>query len=436
MSRLVLNRDGEAARLFKLMRDEAREASRQTKPWWFTRFLDESRPWRSRTLYPLKGEEVTFAIRTNNGEVVSCEDGPALESTLRSRSDWRELEVAIPAYPRWIPAVLLMEPTENTLQLRRPNIITPLLITVIVGYFYFKPAMPALGRGEARMMLLLLMMMFGIMPLCEALFSAWDRRRHQTLERRKQLFVNEVFFKRWLGRMPVLTIKAAATVLVILYGMQAIYGGWVTVNASNAITQLMGSGNVYASISKAALVKKQVWAGEWWRLLTGGLMHGHLLHLFFNVSAFYMLGRMVSAFMTAPLLGLIFLLSITGGAIASLFLTGGLAAVGSSGGVMGLLGFLTVMAVVRKVGLPASYRSLFLQFTLIMIIFGALGAAFIDNAGHAGGFLIGGLLAMVIVPRAPKGWDYKPPTWLIYAGWASWGVLVLAGLQVARVLLA
>ena len=137
----------------------------------------------------------------------------------------------------------------------------------------------------------------------------------------------------------------------------------------------------------------------------------------------------------APLLGLVFLASIVGGALASLWLSGGRPSVGASGGVMGVLGFLTVILVLHRAGIPRPYKTNLLQAILIMSIFGALGAQYIDNAAHAGGLLIGGLLGIALVPSGERVWEYRAPRLVTILGWLSWAVLALAGLQVARLIL-
>jgi membrane associated rhomboid family serine protease len=102
---------------------------------------------------------------------------------------------------------------------------------------------------------------------------------------------------------------------------------------------------------------------------------------------------------------------------------------------MGILGFLTVILVFHRAAIPRMYKTNLLQAILIMSIFGALGAQFIDNAAHAGGFLVGGLLGMALVPAAERVWEFASPLWLRVLGWTSWVVLGAAGLQVVRLIL-
>ena len=90
---------------------------------------------------------------------------------------------------------------------------------------------------------------------------------------------------------------------------------------------------------------------------------------------------------------------------------------------MGNLGFLTVILVVHRAGIPRQYKANLLQAILIMTIFGALGAQFIDNAAHAGGFIAGGLLGMLLVRPSERVWETKPAGWVRGVGWASWAVL-------------
>lgn len=77
-----------------------------------------------------------------------------------------------------------------------------------------------------------------------------------------------------------------------------------------------------------------------------------------------------------------------------------------------------------------------MQSLLLMSIFGALGAQYIDNAAHAGGFIMGTLLAVLLIPRTIKVWEYQTPKWLEMLGWACWLVLAVSTLHVAWILLA
>jgi membrane associated rhomboid family serine protease len=57
---------------------------------------------------------------------------------------------------------------------------------------------------------------------------------------------------------------------------------------------------------------------------------------------------------------------------------------------MGLLGFITIAAYFDKIRYPHKYFRQMIEAILLIGVFGLVGFAFVDNAGHFGG-LVGGL---------------------------------------------
>ena len=138
--------------------------------------------------------------------------------------------------------------------------------------------------------------------------------------------------------------------------------------------------------------------GEWWRLVTTGLMHGNVIHILFNGMALYSLGRVLVALVSPALLSFVFVATVVTGSLASLWLGPGVPSVGASGGILGCLGFLLVVTMKFAKELPGYLRASLIQATIVVAIFGALGSRFIDNAGHAGGFLGGLVLGLLFSP--------------------------------------
>lgn len=139
-------------------------------------------------------------------------------------------------------------------------------------------------------------------------------------------------------------------------------------------------------------------AGQYWRILTGAVLHGGLIHLIFNCYAFYALGRIIETLSNRAHLAIVFLLAAIGGGVLSfIFLPAGIS-VGASGGIIGFLGYLTVYGFKRRKIMSDD----FLKNMIFNIIFiGVVGVFFIpnvDNFAHLGGLLAGAIYGFIQIP--------------------------------------
>jgi membrane associated rhomboid family serine protease len=152
------------------------------------------------------------------------------------------------------------------------------------------------------------------------------------------------------------------------------------------------------SISRAGLVKPAVWDGQLWRLLTACLMHGNWMHFWMNFLALLHFSKIVEQTRRPSYVPLIFLLSGACGSVFSVLLYPHTTSVGASGGLMGLLGFITVAAYFDKKTYPPKYLRNSIEAIAMIGVFGLIGFAFIDNAAHLGG-LVGGLALGYVLVR-------------------------------------
>lgn len=143
------------------------------------------------------------------------------------------------------------------------------------------------------------------------------------------------------------------------------------------------------SMQKAALVKPLVWEGQAWRLLTGAMLHGSILHILMNGGAWLSLAFLVERTIHRHVLMPVWLLSALGGSLFSLALMPNQTSVGASGGLMGLVGLLAVMGLRRKSLLPPHFIAGILRSIAMMAVFGILAWSILDNAAHLGGLLTG-----------------------------------------------
>jgi membrane associated rhomboid family serine protease len=191
------------------------------------------------------------------------------------------------------------------------------------------------------------------------------------------------------------------------------------------LVQLRGRGLMsipHESFEAAGLVKDRL-REEPWRLLTAILLHGHSLHLFMNGMALLGLGRVVEGLAGRSRLLLVFLASAIAGSLASWWLMPStLPSVGASGGLMGLMGFLTVVTWLHRRTLPRSLWRALLTNVALMALIGVLGAKWIDNAAHGGGLVAGALLGFALARRSSP-LPLRAPLAVRLAGFASAAVL-------------
>lgn len=224
------------------------------------------------------------------------------------------------------------------------------------GAFLFLPALYAVQGGEAWME------------------AAATRRR---LRRDPAAYFHartlEMRYAVWVGRHRA----------VELWRTWGVAGAWLVLFLLQLFTGFEGS------IDKAALVKPLVWEGQVWRLLTGAMLHGNIMHILMNGGAWLSLALLVERTVHRHVLLSIWLLSAVGGSLFSVVLMPSQTSVGASGGLMGLVGLLGVMGLRRKRLLPPHFVAGILRSIAMMAVFGILAWSILDNAAHLGGLLTG-----------------------------------------------
>jgi membrane associated rhomboid family serine protease len=163
-----------------------------------------------------------------------------------------------------------------------------------------------------------------------------------------------------------------------------------------------------ASIDAGAVSREAVAAGEWWRLFTAPMLHGGILHFWMNYGALESLGRTMETRGARAYVPLVFVGAALAGGVCSVIIPPDAPSVGASGGLMGMFGFLAVMAYRRQQHLPEGFlRGLLINIAIIGLV-GLIAYRFIDNAAHAGGLLAGLGMGMVAVPRDDTEWVETP----------------------------
>ena len=385
---------------------------------WFREMIPAALPWGQEELLEEVPESAKHQYGAKMGEGVKL-DGERYEAgqilVVDSERDFQRLlpglrgasDFIFPWYPKLVPASLI-SPHQVRIDLadyrraagarfRRAFLIT--LALIALAYY----------QREFLMIALLGATIYGLHPMVES-GMAWMRRVDLfSVEELNRRSVNFEFFRRWVLSRSTTLLKVSLGVLILVFVAQFYTG-------------------LDHSIEAAALMKKRVTEnGEWWRLVTTGLMHGSVLHIVFNGMALYSLGRVIVALVSQTLLSFVFLVTVVTGSLASIYFGSEIPSVGASGGILGCLGFLLIVTWRFKEELPGYLRANLIQSTFVVGIFGLLGNQFIDNAAHAGG-LVGGLaLGLIFYP-----WMRLAPTsssvFLKAISWVSTGVL-LAGVM-------
>ncbi|HET7461495.1 MAG TPA: rhomboid family intramembrane serine protease [Longimicrobium sp.] len=227
---------------------------------------------------------------------------------------------------------------------------------------------------------------------------------------------------------------AAAIALVVL--VQAI----AAVAVGHGSPVLMGSKANLPSIDAAGIVMEAVRTGrQYWRLLSGAYLHDGLLHFAFNILGILALGRFLEAFTHRAYVPLVFLVTAVAASTASVVAshwTGAEASVGASGGLMGLFGFLAVLARIRRDKLPPGFGRAIVTDIAVIATMGILGAGYVDNAAHGGGFLTGAALGWLMIPRGGRTPYWEPSPAIRALGTVSLAVLLLGALATAAWLVA
>ena len=191
-------------------------------------------------------------------------------------------------------------------------------------------------------------------------------------------------------RLPIplytyILVTAIATVFVV----QCLTGGAL----SSAIVGDEHSASL-AGFDKHAFLRNH----EYWRILTGVMVHGGILHIFFNSFAFYNLGRIFEMLSNHAHLAIVFLLSAVGGNLLSLVFIPDVTSIGASGGIVGFLGYLAIYAFRRRQFISPGFRKNLLMNIGFILIFGLALYQVVDNFGHIGGLITGAFYGFIQIP--------------------------------------
>ena len=178
---------------------------------------------------------------------------------------------------------------------------------------------------------------------------------------------------------------------------------WITslivgcISLPTALELVVGIENAVAAASVEPVAIR---AGEWWRLMSGTYLHGSLYHFTGNMSALLLYGAILETQTSRYRLPLVYMMSCLGGSSLSVLMPPDVPSIGASGGIVGVIGYLFLFSRRRAEKFPPGFRAATASVFVGLITMGAIGFWYIDNPGHAGGALMGIVLAAVLVDQA------------------------------------
>ncbi len=133
---------------------------------------------------------------------------------------------------------------------------------------------------------------------------------------------------------------------------------------------------------------------EYYRLITGTLLHGGIMHLLMNCYALFIIGNQIENFYGKWKMLLIYFFSAITGSLLSITLSN-YASVGASGAIFGLMGSLLYFGYHYRVYLGSTWKTNVLPVIILNLVIGFIVPG-IDYFGHIGGLIGGVLISMAL----------------------------------------
>ncbi|CAA9392049.1 MAG: hypothetical protein AVDCRST_MAG64-2066 [uncultured Phycisphaerae bacterium] len=341
-------------------------------------------PWDAPDLFPPRPDTGEYGWRAG-GKAKSCTRD---ELVARCHAGPVDL-VWTPDEPRMVPPAevpWLLEPLRRRARgdLRFNLRVDAVMLLAGVAYLWQWGA-------RTQPLYLTMFVLFAVVPAAQDLWAVARLRRSFAYLAEQAAALR---YGVWLGARRIVATYFVAASLVAVWAAQ------VVVAAQESLLRV----NPRPSILAAGLVKPLARQGEWWRLLTAELLHGHWLHVGMNLLSLLAVGRLLEVHASPAYLPIVFLFSAVSASLASLYLSPGTTSVGASGAVMGMIGFLAVLGYRRREVLPRGFmKSISLSIALTAAA-GLVAHRHIDNAAHLGG-LAGGVLLGLAYASGRRGDD-------------------------------
>jgi len=207
-------------------------------------------------------------------------------------------------------------------------------------------------------------------------------------------------------------------------GAGAVTQALLAINVAVFLLSMVSGGAITAA---GAMIRSNILAGEWYRLMSPIFLHASTTHLLVNCMSLNAVGPQVESIFGKDRLLVVYLMSGIAGNLMSCYLGRGIMSVGASGSIFGLVGarasFYGGHEEMLGPGSRSAMRSI-AQTIVINLGFGLMPGSNIDNWGHLGGVLggvvcgymigpnfkvkrYGGASVLVDEPRVPLPWATK-----------------------------
>ncbi len=197
-------------------------------------------------------------------------------------------------------------------------------------------------------------------------------------------------------RAPVTTLLIAANLIAFAYEVSVVGSSLV-----------MGGSSMQRLIDAGALVPALVRQGDYWRLVTGGFLHGSAFHILVNMYSLFVLGRFVEVMAGSRSMLAIYAVSLVASSLCVVWFSAPFAVtVGASGAIFGLFGALFAIGFkLGRPGLRLVRSNLGILAVNLVITFTVPGIAM---WAHVGGLVSGFVAAAAIVSLPQQEWPDRP----------------------------
>lgn len=202
----------------------------------------------------------------------------------------------------------------------------------------------------------------------------------------------------------VIPVPSTANSIIIAFTVLVYIITWVMTQRTAAAA--MQSAPSFGGILNLVLVRMgakspMIFAGQWWRLVTAIFLHAGLIHIGFNMWALFDVGPLVEDLFCSSKYVVVYLVTGVFGYMVSLWWQPMGMSIGASGAIMGLIGIL-IGASYRLGSAGKELRRQLWKWVIYIAIFGLLPMFSVDNAAHAGGFVLGLVLGYIISTGEPQ----------------------------------